>query len=237
MELFYANPANIHAQEIVCDDFERKHILQAMRKTKGDKMLVTDGRGNVFETKLLEQNPQLRLGIIARRNVPAQPLQLCLAIGFIRPKRLDFVLEKGTELGVNSFALIRSEYANYSSDNLSRFEKITRQAIKQSRRYYLPGVEVFADSHGFLEQSTGYDLKIAAIDSRRELLLRQLKKLEFNSFNSLCLLIGPEGGFSGQEIVDIEQHGFLPVSLGNNRLRAETAAISAVSVIQQYMQN
>ena len=237
MELFYANPANIHAQEIVCDDFERKHILQAMRKTKGDKMLVTDGRGNVFETKLLEQNPQLRLGIIARRNVPAQPLQLCLAIGFIRPKRLDFVLEKGTELGVNSFALIRSEYANYSSDNLSRFEKITRQAIKQSRRYYLPGVEVFADSHVFLEQSTGYDLKIAAIDSRRELLLRQLKKLEFNSFNSLCLLIGPEGGFSGQEIVDIEQHGFLPVSLGNNRLRAETAAISAVSVIQQYMQN
>lgn len=237
MELFYANPANIHAQEIVCDDFERKHILQAMRKTKGDKMLVTDGRGNVFETKLLEQKPQLRLGIIARRNVPAQPLQLCLAIGFIRPRRLDFVLEKGTELGVNFFALIRSEYANYSSDNLSRFEKITRQAIKQSRRYYLPGVEVFADSHVFLEQSTGYDLKIAAIDSRRELLLRQLKKLEFNSFNSLCLLIGPEGGFSGQEIVDIEQHGFLPVSLGNNRLRAETAAISAVSVIQQYMQN
>lgn len=237
MELFYTNPANINAEEIVCDDFERKHISQALRKTQGETLFITDGQGHLYETKLLEQKPVLRLRIISQKKIPPAPAQLCLAIGFIRPNRLDFVLEKGTELGVNSFALIRSEYANYSSDNITRFEKITRQAIKQSQQYYLPPVEVFRDSQTFFEQCGKYALKIVAIDSKQTLLIEKLKKLEFDAPVSLCLLIGPEGGFSDKEIKAIAENGFQAVSLGKNRLRAETAAISAISIIQQYLQN
>ena len=236
MELFYARPEQIKDERILCDDFERKHILQALRKSEGDMLQVTDGRGGLYQTKLLAQKPQLVLSIVSHKKMPAPIYEFCLAMGFIRPSRLEFALEKGAELGVTSFALLRSAYANYSSGNTARYEKILRQAIKQSLRYYLPGIEVFQNLQSFFDKNKTCELKIAAIDNKYPPLSKTLAGKGEKEMKSVCMLVGPEGGFSEAEIANIASNGFKMVSLGQNRLRAETAAISATAQIQQILQ-
>jgi 16S rRNA (uracil1498-N3)-methyltransferase len=237
MELFYTRPECISAEEIELDEFERKHILKAVRKSAGDLIFVTDGRGNLYRTRLIKQKPVLRLRIESAENIPAPETQICLAAGFIRPNRLEFILEKCTELGVNRFCLIRSEFSNYAVNNKTRFEKITRQAIKQSQQYYLPKIDIFDSLKDFLLESAEYFHKFAAIDSSHPLLLNKLEDQDMDKNSSSCLVIGPEGGLSLNEAAFLKENNFIPVSLGKNRLRAETAAISGISIILQYLQN
>jgi len=237
MELFYARPECISADEIELDDFERKHILNSLRKAAGDLISVTDGQGNLYQTRLIKQKPVLQLKIESAEFIPESEAQICLAAGFIRPNRLEFILEKCTELGVNRFCLLRSEFSNYAVKNIKRFEKITRQAIKQSQRYYLPRIEIFNSLKDFLTAGGEYSFKFAAIDSSYPLLISKLDLRDPKENTSCCLVIGPEGGFSSDETAALEENKFIPVSLGKNRLRAETAAVCGISIIIQGLHN
>jgi 16S rRNA (uracil1498-N3)-methyltransferase len=237
MELFYARPECISADEIELDDFERKHILKSLRKSAGDLISVTDGQGRLYQTRLIKEKPVLLLKIETAEEIPAPETDICLAAGFIRPNRLELMLEKCTELGVRRFCLLRSEYSNFTSGSVKRFEKITRQAIKQSQQYYLPRIEIFDSLKNFLSESKEYYHKFAAIDSSYPLLKDMLVDLKPGDSSSCCLVIGPEGGLSSKETGILDEHNFKPVSLGRNRLRAETAAISGISIILQYLQN
>jgi len=232
MELFYAERENIHANEIILDEFERKHVLQAFRKSEGDEVFVTDGAGKLFRTRLVREQKPLSLYIIEREEKQRPKPELFLAIGFIRPARLEFVLEKGTELGVSRFCLIRSRYANYFSENTKRFKKILRQALKQSQQYYLPEIITYPSVETFNKSFDATIQKIVAIDASYPILYAQLETI---STKPIVFCVGPEGGFSEEEIVYFNTSGFTPVSLGGTRLRAETAAISGISVIHQYI--
>lgn len=167
--------------------------------------------------------------------MPKPQRHIALAIGYIRPARLDFIFEKGTELGVNDFYLIRTHHANYYSDNLTRYQKILRQALKQSQQFYLPQITPMSSLKEFLQHSQTYDYKIAAIDDAYPSLFNKINQIHWESPSSFLYIVGPEGGFSKDEVQLFDTSGFLLVSLGNNRLRAETAAISGISLIQQYM--
>jgi len=235
MDIFYAQPDRIGRDEIILDDFESKHILNALRKATGDAVWITDGQGRVYKTLIVRKKPHLTLKIENRSRFARRGPHIILAVGFIRANRLDFLIEKGTELGVTAFHLIRSHYANYHSSNMSRFGKITRQAIKQSRQYYLPEIILHSDFQSFFEQSRSFDIRLAAIDSEQPRLMERLNTVLYEKVKAICLLVGPEGGFSEEEIRTINANGFKGVSLGKSRLRTETAAISGLSVIQQYI--
>lgn len=235
MELFFANPENIQADEIILDDFERKHALNVLRKSPGEPLAVTDGVGNLFRTTIISERPQVRLKINGREHHPLPRPKLILAVGFIRPNRLEFILEKGTELGVSAFYLIQTAYANYATGNTDRWQKILRQAMKQSLQYYLPQVQVFASLHDFLTSSEFCTLRLAAIDRNHPPLLDVLNE-QFNAKpESVCLAIGPEGGFNPEEVDLFQEYGFHAVSLGKSRLRTETAALSGISIIRQFI--
>ncbi len=230
MELFYASTDNINNNEIVLDDFEARHASQVLRKTVGDSITVTDGAGHVYRTTVSSQNP-FRLKIEDKRHQPQQEPFIALAVGFIRPNRLEFILEKGTELGVNHFYLLRTEYANYASRNLSRFHKVLRQAIKQSQRYYLPHLQIFSSLEDFLNSAPPFEIRIAAIDAGFPSLGNSMDR----KGRSYLLMIGPEGGLSKKEVALLKDSDFTLVSLNSHRLRAETAAISGIAIIQQYI--
>ncbi len=232
MELFYAAQEQISANEIILDEFERKHVLQALRKSEGDEVHITDGAGHLYRTRLIREQKPLTLEIIEKVNKQRLKPELWLAIGFIRPARLEFVLEKGTELGIQRFYLLRTRYANYFSENTKRFAKILRQALKQSQQYYLPEIITFDSIEQFVNRLPKETKRLIAVNPDYPVLFSQIPPSESRP---TLLNIGPEGGFATEEIEYFIENEFTPVSLGKTRLRAETAAISGISVIHQYI--
>ncbi len=226
MEIFYALPENITDSIILLDSFEAKHLTKTLRKRIGDEIDVTDGKGKLFSGIIEAIKPDLSVRITSVREIAKGKQTLALGIAFIRPNRLEFVLEKCTELGVNRFFLFRSEHANYFSDNEKRYKKILRQAIKQSNRFWMPELHLFKDFKSFIQKSGKHSLKIAAIDSSSP----PLGSLNLDkSEQDVLFCVGPEGGFSEKEIVLMQKTGFKGISLGEYRLRAETAAIAGIA--------
>lgn len=229
MELFYCEPSGISGNIITLDDFESKHLTKTLRKKVGDPADITDGIGHHYTGTIISLKPKVTIQVESEKKASGDLQKISLGIGFIRPNRLEFVLEKCTELGVNIYYLFKSEYSNYFSDNNKRFEKILRQAIKQSNRFYLPELHLCPSFKEFLELTHQIPIKIAAIAPESPALK---KVFEHNEPNDTLIAIGPEGGFSENEIVLMKDNDFHDVSLGRNRLRAETAAMAAVSYLQ-----
>ena len=234
MELFYAEPESIEGKLAVLDDFERRHIVQTLRKKTGDIIHFTDGYGYHYTGTIRQTSPRLAVEIRQKELMPFPDQQLTLACGFIKQNRLDFILEKGTELGVNHFIFFKSRYANYYSANEQRFQKVIRQALKQSLHFYRPALTILTSFQDFLDFSGNFALKLVAIDQSFPALKHILDKKTFN--RKILITVGPEGGFSNQEIDLLLQENFEGISLGSHRLRTETAAISAVAFVKQFIQ-
>jgi len=201
----------------------------------GEQLHITDGAGHLFSAHLMEEKPRVRLKIKTKEYFPPRQPKVILAVGFIRANRLEMILEKGTELGVSGFYLLNSAHANYFSRNISRWERILRQAIKQSLQYHLPEIQVLDSLEHFIEISRQWSRRYAAIDRGYPSLLATLSGTRFNTRETVCLAIGPEGGFDAAEVALFERNEFRLISLGNMRLRTETAALSGISIIQQYI--
>lgn len=232
MELFFTNVINTNQSEAEFDSFESQHILKTMRKSEDDSVHFTDGKGRLFQGRITNTKPilKVRYKLVDQLHWPPPSLSM-LGIGFIRPSRLDFMIEKATELGVNKFYFYASRFTNYFTNNTSRWDKITRQAIKQSNRLYLPEITISSDFSHFLEAVSGVKLKFLADQTASRPVVDILNSLRKKSNEDIIFIIGPEGGFDEKEIKLALDHNFLPVSFGENRLRTETAAIFAASYI------
>jgi 16S rRNA (uracil1498-N3)-methyltransferase len=226
MELFYCPPQNISGDSLLPDEFETKHIVGTLRKKIGDSLHLTDGLGLHFTGRIRTLKPRVIIEVEKSDFVEADAQKIALGIGFIKTDRLETALEKCTELGVNTFYIFRSEYANYFSNNLDKFTKILRQAIKQSNRFYLPDIHLCSTFKDFLSKTSSIQIKIAAIDPNCPPLS---SIIPFPLNTSKIMTIGPEGGFSAAEVQQLNEMDFKSVSLGAYRLRAETAAIAGIS--------
>lgn len=229
------HPENVLETELVFDDFERKHIVQTLRKNTGDRLMVTDGQGTLYSGVIIETNPELKIKILSQEKKAQQRPQLILGCGFIKQNRMDFILEKGTELSVNTFHFFRSRYANYFSTNTKRYQKIVRQALKQSLHVYLPQIRVHAGMDDFLAELPSHQPRFIAVDSTYPDFSQVLQNTMTKNADTVTVVIGPEGGFAEEEIQRFLSRGFHGFSLGNYRLRTETAAIAAISIVKQYI--
>jgi 16S rRNA (uracil1498-N3)-methyltransferase len=232
MELFYTNVISTNQSEAEFDSFESQHILKTMRKSEADFIHFTDGHGRLFQGRISETKPTLKVqcNLVNQLKWPPPVLSI-LGIGFIRHSRLDYLIEKATELGVNKFYFFKSRYTNYYTENVTRWEKITRQAIKQSNRLYLPEIEFSNDFSDFLNAMSGVKNKFLADQSGLKSPVKVFESLNNTSDEDIIFIIGPEGGLDKQEIEQAKNYKFLPVSFGEHRLRTETAAITAASYI------
>ncbi|NOX89842.1 MAG: 16S rRNA (uracil(1498)-N(3))-methyltransferase [Calditrichaeota bacterium] len=236
MELFYAKPENVKDHRIILDDFERQHIIHTLRKKVGDILTVTDGRGTLFTSRITQLSPHLELHIESSEKQPFPQTEIILASGFIKQNRMEFILEKGTELGIKKFLFFKSRFANYFSSNTKRYEKIVRQALKQSLQSYLPGIQVFDSFEKFVSYGRSFETRLVAVDPKFSSLFDLFSDGIVDSNKPVLVVIGPEGGFSPEEIELFKNNRFTCFSLGKNRLRTETAAISAISIINHYIQ-
>ena len=227
MELFYNHKAHDNLTEIEFDKFESGHILKSKRKKSGDEILFTNGKGDLFKGLIQKSKPKVKSTCSLVETYPVSEKKITLAIGFIRPNRLDFLIEKITELGIHKIILLSSQNSNYYTNNTERWTKIARQAIKQSLQYHLPSIETLDNFDQLLNLSKEYDGKFLAEQHAET----SISEIEFNRFKNTIYLIGPEGGFTENEIKSANKYGFNSIKLGNYRLRAETAALVFGAII------
>lgn len=202
------------------------HHLKVMRINPGEEIEVVNGKGAFAKAivhSIDKQRAQLDLSEIQQQQ--PQPASFILGIPFMRPSKLEWILEKGTEIGVDAFYLYPAEHSEklqLSDHQLERFQHVTVSALKQSGRLFLPSLEILA-SFKELFATEGTHLYGDVTPQAPNLLHVKLER-------TVLFMTGPERGFSAKE-VDILQQKAQGVSLSPHILRAETAPIVAASVL------
>ncbi|MFC0605796.1 16S rRNA (uracil(1498)-N(3))-methyltransferase [Winogradskyella pulchriflava] len=225
MQLFY-NP-NISSNDSVFsfDKDESRHIVKVLRKKTEDQLHITNGKGWLFEAELTVANmKQCTVNVTSQSLQPKRNYNLHLAVAPTKMNdRYEWFLEKATEIGIEEITPIICDNSERKVVKLERFEKIIQSAMKQSLQCYLPKLNTPVAFKDFVSQNFTNQTFIAHCEeSDKKSLKSQLKVNE-----DAIILIGPEGDFSVKEIEIALHHNFIPVTLGDTRLRTETAAVVA----------
>jgi 16S rRNA (uracil1498-N3)-methyltransferase len=225
MQLFYSAIIDSASENFIFDKEESKHIIKVLRKKENDILHVTNGLGFIFETKItLASESKCTVKIISSQKAIEAKYHLHLAVAPTKMNdRYEWFLEKATEIGISEITPIicdRSERKNIKTD---RFDKIILSAMKQSNQLYLPKLNEPISYSEFISKKFDGQKLIAHCEETSKKSLQSELKLKGN----YIILIGPEGDFSEKEIQLALQNKFIPISLGNTRLRTETAAIVA----------
>ena len=229
MNVFYLPDAQIGA--ISFPEEESKHMVKVLRMKEGDRFCVTDGNGSLYDAELIDAHPKRAMANLSnqRNGYDIREFKVSIAIAPTKlNERTEWFLEKATEIGIDEVKLFSSYHSERRVANVDRFKKIVISAMKQSVKSKMPLVEEMVAFDKLVKQNYEGQKFIAWIDDNvKEQLCDLYKKGE----NAL-VLIGPEGDFSKEEVALAKENGFVPVSLGDARLRTETAAVVACHTIQ-----
>jgi 16S rRNA (uracil1498-N3)-methyltransferase len=234
-ELFFTEQIDHHSKTAKFDAFESQHIGKALRKTQRETIEFTDGKGNVYQGDITCLKPLVKVTFNpVKRLKKSAPYSTILAVGFIRHNRMDFIIEKCTELGISKFFLFSAKYSTYYTDNTSHWQKIMRQAIKQSLRDTLPEIITCSSFSDFISQTEYIKYKYIAEQDAEPISNRNITEKQSKDSTDILFAIGPEGGLDEIEKSTARSAGFIPFSFGKHRLRTETAAIVAASYINLF---
>ncbi|WP_179317751.1 16S rRNA (uracil(1498)-N(3))-methyltransferase [Winogradskyella undariae] len=225
MQLFYNQHITENDSDFNFDKDESRHIVKVLRKTIGDTLQITNGKGWLFEAELtLADQKKCSVKILSKSLQPKRNYNLHLAVAPTKMNdRYEWFLEKATEIGIETITPIICDHSERKVVKIERFEKIIQSATKQSLQYYLPKLNDPMSFKDFISQDFTDQIFIAHCEETdKKSLKSQLKPA-----SNCTILIGPEGDFSVKEIEMALQHNFIPVTLGETRLRTETAAIAA----------
>ena len=228
MHLFYT-PDILASGEM--PEEESNHAVKVLRLTEGEQILLVDGKG-VFHEAVITRAHHKRCGVEIVRsyedeNKRAYSIQIAIA-PTKNMDRIEWFAEKSTEIGIDRITFLKCRYSERKEVKTERINKILVSAMKQSVKAALPGLDGMTDFKKFVEQPFNGQKFIAHCYKDAE---RVLLKKEYVPGESMLILIGPEGDFSEEEVALAIANGFRPVSLGNSRLRTETAALVACHTI------
>ncbi|MBD5293779.1 MAG: 16S rRNA (uracil(1498)-N(3))-methyltransferase [Bacteroides sp.] len=216
----------------VLPEGESHHCVKVLRRQPGDPLEVIDGRGGVYSCRLLEAHPKhAQVEILSRREEPL-PWNFEVTIGVAPTKHLDrmeWLMEKLTEVGINRLIPLRGDRSERKELKIERLEKIAVSAMKQSLKASMPRIDEMTPISRVITSTTASQRFICYCSDEVE---RRLLSRELRPGSDVCILIGPEGDFSPAEVNLALENGFIPVSLGDSRLRTETAALFAASIVQ-----
>jgi 16S rRNA (uracil1498-N3)-methyltransferase len=240
---FYTKPENIQKDTLTIDGDEAKHILSVMRYRTGDTISVVDGCGvkyNVLIEKTSKASLQSKiLSRIRKENEPACHVTLAQAV--CRQERMDFLIEKATEIGVFSIIPIQTERGlvkvsstSKSKSKIQRWSRIAIASMKQSLRTVLPEIENITPFENLLSRIKSYDLCLIASLEKDSKNLRDCAELKRKA-RKILLIVGPEAGFAPDELSKAKLQGAIPITLGSRRLRTETAGVLFLSLILHHL--
>ena len=225
MQLFYNPEITEHTIEFTFDKEESRHIVKVLRKSVGDQVHITNGKGWLFTAEIANPNINKCTALVVSKTLQSKKdYNLHLAVAPTKMNdRYEWFLEKATEIGIDTITPIICDHSERKVVKLERFQRILQSAMKQSLNCYLPILREAISFSEFISQKFKGDLFIAHCEETdRKSLKQQLKPKA-----DITILIGPEGDFTSKEIEKALENNFIPVTLGDTRLRTETAAIVA----------
>lgn len=236
--MFFINPAQIINNRILIKGKDFHHLHNVLRLKKGDYLQLADGEEILYLARIehisLREAQVLIVEILGKKKIG----NLNIIVGQAVPKgqKMDFIVEKGTELGVSAFVPLLTEHIIPKTGTaplvrkLQRWERIAQEASKQCRRLTIPKIYSPMDLSEFCRSFHKVPCKIILWEKASQ----GLKKSGFinNSSQETAILVGPEGGFSPQEVDLAQEFGFAPILLGERTLRTETASLVILSILQ-----
>lgn len=225
MQLFYNPDISENTKQFTFPKDESKHIVKVLRKNVGDVLHITNGKGWLFKAEVTIPNiNKCLVNIVSFEKQDRPNYRLNLAVAPTKMNdRYEWFLEKATEIGIDTITPIICDRSERKIIKPERFERILQSAMKQSLSCYMPKLNDALSFNAFLQQEFEGDLFIAHCEETDRKSLKQ----ELQPQKNITILIGPEGDFSSKEITNALSKKFIPVTLGDTRLRTETAAIVA----------
>ncbi len=225
MQLFYSPTISENEKLFVFDKEESKHIIKVLRKKESDILFVTNGLGYLFKTEIsLASDHKCTVTILSFEKQEPSKYHLHLAVAPTKMnERYEWFLEKATEIGIQEITPIICEHSERKIVKTDRFQKIIESAMKQSLHYFIPKLNEPITYKDFIKREFNGQKFIAHCEETDK---KSFKK-ELKPRENVLILIGPEGDFSVKEIQMALDNKFIPVSLGDTRLRTETAALVA----------
>ena len=229
MQLFYTPDIQSEDKEFTFSKEESKHITKVLRKKSGDRIHITNGKGHLFEAEItMADQKNCLISILSCTKKERHSYHLHIAIAPTKMNdRIEWFLEKATEIGIDEITPVICDNSERKIVKQERLEKIIQSAMKQSLQAHLPKLNNAIKFEEFINQPLDGQRFIAHCyeDQKREL----NDQLQVNT--RYTILIGPEGDFSKNEVETALTKKFIPVSLGNTRLRTETAGIVACHTV------
>ncbi|QNM85917.1 16S rRNA (uracil(1498)-N(3))-methyltransferase [Polaribacter pectinis] len=230
MQLFYNSEISTETKQITFDKIESKHIVRVLRKNENDVLKITNGKGFLFDAKITFASDKKCMADIISFEEKPKPWKYYLHIAIAPTKlndRIEWFLEKATEIGIDEITPIICNNSERRVVKLERFDKIIQSAMKQSLKFTLPKLNAPIKFSEFIKQNLDGNVCIAHCEEQDKNLLQSVVKPS----EKTTILIGPEGDFSSEEIKKSLEKDFTPISLGESRLRTETAGLVAVNTV------
>jgi 16S rRNA (uracil1498-N3)-methyltransferase len=220
---------------IKLNDDEAKHAIKSLRLRKEDRIIITNGKGQIFEGIIIDDNiKNATIKIIEEREITKPKYNLHIAIAILhQAERFEWFIEKAVEIGISEITPLITQRTEKKSIKIERLQKVAISALKQSRQSYLPKINnpmLFNDFMHSLKPLNNVNKAIAACIGTNINIKNWLK--ENKTTNAYIILIGPEGDFSDYEINEAINNNFVPINLGNSVLRSETAGVFVCSLFR-----
>lgn len=232
MHLFYTSEIQPQHENFILSEEESKHAIRVLRLIAGDVVYLIDGIGGWYKAEIIDPHPKRTVLSILSVEQDYHPLPYDLHIAIAPTKsidRIEWFLEKATEIGISEVTPIIADHSERKEVKVDRLNKVVISAMKQSLKAYLPRVNPAISMANFIKQQAEVDaVKCIAHCAEGE---KQYLNTLTKAGEKCVVLIGPEGDFSEKEIQDALGSGFHAVSLGESRLRTETAALASVMEI------
>ena len=239
MRYFFIDPSLVTGPEVSITGSEVHHIKNVLRLKPGDGLKLFDGTGFEYEAAIVRVSAKKVTVEIQRKARAAAPsgVQIIVAQAFLKEKKMDDLVRKLCELGMTRWvpffsdrSIARPEAKRLNARS-QRWQRIATEAVKQCRRIDTPQIATALSFEEILDFSQNCDLRIVFWENEPSLLTADLGSKD-NPPKKILLMLGPEGGFTDQEIQRLQNSGFISAGLGPRILRAETATIVAVTLAQ-----
>ena len=228
MNLFYSN-FNKSDSDIILDKIDSKHLSKSLRKKVGDIIRITNGAGLEIKGNIIRLGKNIKVNVINKVKHKKRAISIHIAMSPLKnPSRFEWFVEKSTEIGISEITPLITKFSEKKKVNISRLNKIVISSMKQSNQFYLPKVNPITSFDKFLKLNKDYKL-IAHLKNNNS-----FNNKSIGSKDKIVVMIGPEGGFSKEEILKANKEKIKEISFGKNRFRSETAGVFAVSIINNY---
>jgi 16S rRNA (uracil1498-N3)-methyltransferase len=236
MSSLFLPPSSFVSSEIIITDEKAHYLTHVLRLKKGQYITLLDGQGRRYHARCVSfSKKEVRVVVVnVQKIAPHSSLSLTLAQSIVRSSKMDLIIEKATELGVNEIIPLITEHTQIrKTSKITRWRAIAMSAAQQSSRIFVPEIHAPLHFRDFLCKGyKGIMFWEKESSGRLKEILKSLRPCA-----SIAVVTGPEGGFTQAEVEMARAYHFLLASLGSTILKAETAAITALSIIQYELGN